>query len=86
MYHFWIKKNFQMSSLFETNKFHHGGHPFSGGPGAIAPVAPPLIRPWPEWTAIQMATFAMCFLNFFHWYSSISRVSGIWKTNLGHAI
>jgi len=39
-------KIFQTSSLFETNKFHHGGPPFSGGPGAIAPVAPPLIRPW----------------------------------------
>jgi len=35
-----------MSSLFETNKFHHGGPPCSGGPGAIASVAPPLIRPW----------------------------------------
>jgi len=34
-------KIFQTSSLFETNKFHHGGPPFSGGPGAIAPVAPP---------------------------------------------
>jgi len=39
-------KIFQTSSLFETNKFHHGGPPFSGGPGSIAPVAPPLIRPW----------------------------------------
>jgi len=39
-------KIFQTSSFFETNKFHHGGPPFSGGPGAIAPVAPPLIRPW----------------------------------------
>jgi len=35
-------KIFQTSSLFETNKSHHGGPPFSGGPGAIAPVAPPL--------------------------------------------
>jgi len=35
-------KIFQTSSLFETNKFHHGGPPFSGWPGAIAPVAPPL--------------------------------------------
>jgi len=40
-------KIFQTSSLFETNKFHHGGPPFSRGSGAIAPVAPPLIRPWP---------------------------------------
>jgi len=39
-------KIFRTSSLFETNKFHHGGPPFSGGPGVIAPVAPPLIRPW----------------------------------------
>jgi len=39
-------KIFQTSSLFETNKFHHGEPPFSGGAGAIAPVAPPLIRPW----------------------------------------
>ena len=35
-------KIFQTSSLFETNKFHHGGPPCSGGPGAIVPVAPPL--------------------------------------------
>jgi len=30
-----------MSTLFETNKFHHGGPPYSGGTGAIASVAPP---------------------------------------------
>ena len=46
MYRFWITKIFQTSILFEINKFHHGGPPWSGGPGAIAPVAPPpLIRP-----------------------------------------
>jgi len=39
-------KIFQMSILFETNKFHHGGPSCSCGPGAITPVAPPpLIRP-----------------------------------------
>jgi len=46
MYRFWITKIFQTSILFEINKFHHGGPPWSGGPGAISPVAPPLIRPW----------------------------------------
>ena len=45
LYRFWITKIFQTSILFETNKFHHGGAPCSGGPGAIAPFAPPLIRP-----------------------------------------
>jgi len=33
---------FQTNTLFKTNKCHHGGPPWSGGPGAIAPVAPPL--------------------------------------------
>ena len=31
---------FQASILFETNKFHHGGAPCSGGPKAIASDAP----------------------------------------------
>jgi len=35
-----------MSILFETNKFHHGGLPCSGGPGQLPPLPPPLIRPW----------------------------------------
>jgi len=48
LFRFWITKIFQPSILFETNKFHHGGPPCSVGPGAIAPVAPPLIRPWPR--------------------------------------
>ena len=43
MYRFWTTKIFQTSILFEINKFHHGGPPWSGGPEAIAP---PLIRPW----------------------------------------
>ena len=42
MYRLWITKNFQMSILVKTNKFHHEGTPCSGGAGAIAPVAPPL--------------------------------------------
>ena len=33
---------FQTNTLFKTNKCHHGGPPWSGGPGAIAPVAPPV--------------------------------------------
>ena len=37
---------FHMSILFETNLFHHGGPPCSGGPRAIASVAHPLIQPW----------------------------------------
>jgi len=32
---------FHTSILFETNIFHHVGPPCSGGPGAIAFVAPP---------------------------------------------
>ena len=39
---FWITTMFQTNTLFKTNKCHHGGPPWSGGPGAIAPVAPPL--------------------------------------------
>jgi len=35
-----------MSILVKTNKFHHEWPPCSGGAGAIAPVAPPLIRLW----------------------------------------
>jgi len=43
-----ITNIFQTSILFKTNKFH-GETPCSGGPGAIASVAPPsLIRPWVE--------------------------------------
>jgi len=30
-----------MSILFETNKFHHGGFPCSGGLGEIGPVVTP---------------------------------------------
>jgi len=41
LYLFWITI-FQTNTLFKTNKYHHGGPPWSGGPGAIAPVAPPL--------------------------------------------
>jgi len=36
---------FQASILFETNKFHHGGAPCSGGPKAIASDAPAYSRP-----------------------------------------
>jgi len=42
----WMFYSFQLNILFKTNKCHHGGPPWSGGPGAIAPVAPPLNRPW----------------------------------------
>jgi len=31
---------FQTSILFETNKFHHGGPPYSGGPGQLPPLSP----------------------------------------------
>jgi len=41
LYRFKITKIFQTSILFETNKFHHGGPPCSGGLGEIAPVALP---------------------------------------------
>jgi len=40
LYRFWITI-FETNILFKTNKCHHGGPPWSGGPGAIAPVAPP---------------------------------------------
>jgi len=33
-------KIFKMSILFETNKFHHGGAPCSGGPGQLPPLPP----------------------------------------------
>ena len=42
------KKRWQNSTfpiLFKTNNCHHRGPPWSGGPGTIAPVAPPSI--WP---------------------------------------
>jgi len=45
LYLFWITTTFQRNILFKTNKCHHGGPPWCGGPGAIAPVALPLIRP-----------------------------------------
>ena len=54
---------FQTSILFETNKFHHGGPPWSGGPGAIAPVAPPLNPALHEcrngWCAISVFCFSV---------------------------
>jgi len=48
LYLFWITTIFQRNILFKTNKCHHGWPPWSGGPGAITPVAPPLIRPWQQ--------------------------------------
>jgi len=68
-------KIFQTSSLFETNKFHHEGPPFSGGPGAIAPVAPPLIRPCSQCKRFYCESvlptkgwpfWEPCFVNLFH--------------------
>jgi len=44
-YLFWITTIFQTNILFKTKKYQHRGPSWSGGPGAIAPVAPPLIRP-----------------------------------------
>jgi len=38
------RQNSTFPILFKTNKCHHGGPPWSGGPGAISPVAPPSIR------------------------------------------
>jgi len=46
---------------FKTNKCHHGGPPWSGGPEAIATVALPLIRPCSPYYATER-TQSRCFV------------------------
>ena len=58
LYLFWITI-FSTNISFETNKCHHGVPPWNGGPGAIVPVAPPLIRPWVQTTRQYQSPFTI---------------------------